>query len=81
MKSENNTTKVGFSKAYDMLPAGIQASVRARIMQECEWVSSGTFYNKMNGVAPIKLPEWKVLQEIFGESGIDVFTGETLKTA
>ena len=81
MEKESNTTKVGFLEAYNQLPAGIQGMVRNRIRKECEWEAHTTFYAKVNGTSPIKLPEWRVLREIFAEYGIDVFTGQTLKTA
>ena len=77
MESVNNTETAGFLAAYEMLPAGIQSKVRERIQKECDWRSDFTFYGKVKGTARIKNPEWKVLEEIFADYGIDAHTGKT----
>ena len=79
MKEQNNTTNGGFSQAYKKVPAGALGLVRGRIMAECEWTSTATFYAKKTGKSNIKAPEWRVLVTIFAEYGINAFTGEYTK--
>ena len=80
MNKENNTLNGGFSKAYYLLPAGIQSTVKKEILMQCEW-SPGTFYAKARGDLRIKNPEQRILEEIFSSHGIDVYSGATLKTS
>ncbi len=79
MTTESNTTIRGFSEAYKKIPSGDLGFVRHRIMQECEWNSLATFYMKKSGGSKVKAPEWRVLNEIFSDYGIDAETGEYTK--
>ena len=79
MKHKNNTTKRGFSEAYKKIPSGNLKALRTACMQECEWISVATFYDKKNGRVKISKPEWRTLGEIFAEYNIDVKTGEYIK--
>jgi hypothetical protein len=79
MEVKNNTTNVGFSKAWDLIPIGKQLEVRLEIQEKCEWKSHQTFYNKRNGKFPVSYPETIVLKGIFERFNIDVETGEYIK--
>ena len=80
MNTVNNTTKRGFQKAYNMLPAGEQDRVREKIKETCDWQHS-TFYAKLNGNTPIKKLEKAALEAIFKAWDIDVWKGEYLTKA
>lgn len=79
MEVKNNTTKVGFSKAWDLVPGGKQQEVREEIQQKCEWSSRQTFYNKLSGKFPITYPELMVLKSILEPFNIDPETGAYIK--
>ncbi len=79
MEVKNNTTNVGFSKAWDLVPGGKQFDVRVEIMEKCEWSSRQTFYNKLGGKFPITYPELLVLKSILAPYNIDPETGEYIK--
>ena len=81
MNRANNTTKRGFLKAYNMLPAGEQARVKSKIMETCDWTAESTFYNKVNGNTPLKKLEVAALDAIFKAWNIDVRTGNYIKQA
>lgn len=73
--SVTNTSLRGFVKAYNMLPAGEQDKVRAKIQHTCDWPNS-TFYAKVNGKTPLRKLEIGALDAIFTAWNIDVFTGK-----
>ena len=79
MNKENNTTNVGFQKAWDLVPGGKQKETREKIMEMCEWKSRVTFYNKINGKAEATYPEMVVMKGIFEDFNIDMETGEYIK--
>jgi hypothetical protein len=80
MNKESNTLTRGFSRAYYLLPAGIQSHVKNEILKQCEW-APGTFYAKARGDLRIKNPELRILEEIFTSHGIDVNTGAYSKVS
>ena len=67
MEVKNNTTKGGFSKAWNLVPVGKQLEVRLEIQEKCEWKSDQTFYNKRNGKFLVSYPELMVMKTIFGK--------------
>ena len=79
MEVKNNTTNVGFSKAWDLVPGGKQKEIREEIMDKCEWSSRQTFYNKIWGKFPITYPELMVLKNILAPLNIDPETGAYIK--
>ncbi|HCY40395.1 MAG TPA: hypothetical protein DHV48_03440 [Prolixibacteraceae bacterium] len=79
MEVKNNTTKGGFSKAWDLVPGGKQFDVRVEIMEKCDWSSRQTFYNKLSGRYPVTNPELMVLKNILEPYNIDPETGEYIK--
>lgn len=80
MESSNNTANRGFQKAYNMLPAGEQSKIRAKIMDTCDWNADSTFYAKLNGSTPLRKLEREALKAIFQVWNIDL-SGNYIKQA
>ena len=78
MKKTNDTVKVGFSKGWDMLPAGKQKETRIKLMEDCGWGSLATFYAKKDGKVALRKTEIPVVQKHFEAFNLNAFTGDYL---
>lgn len=66
-----------FNRAYKMLPPKLRKTVQERLMKDVFMVEHNqSFYRKKNGHEGITDYEWKGVQSIFSEYGINVETGE-----
>lgn len=79
MKNQNNTVNEGFSKAWDLLPAGAQKKFREDLMVNCGWESLTTFYAKKDGKVTLRKTEKPVIQKHFELFNIDYRSGDYIK--
>ena len=74
-----------FRKAYGKLSKGDAAIVRETVTKLAGWVSTQSFYDKMNGKRPISdrneknKNEEAIIESSFRAFGINAWTGETIK--
>jgi hypothetical protein len=74
-----NTEKpVTFKTAFDQQPEWLQRYMKAKIRYRCGWGNT-TFYNKMNGVTPMRPPEKAVVALLFAKHGVDAWSGEEIE--
>ena len=74
----SNKTK-GFEAAYDLLPAGIQISVRNQIMKACHWKTVRTFHQKKRGEVRVTELEIPHIRNQFAVYNISAFEGTYIK--
>lgn len=68
---ENWDDRQGFSEAYMRVAAGDQAKLRNEIIEKCGWKTRVTFYQKKNGVRPVRFLEKPVIEAVFRSYGVD----------
>lgn len=68
-----------FIEAYRTLETSNIKTIREKIMRECGWNSRTTFYDKAKGIVPLRLPEEKIIKQIFLKENIDAFTGQPIR--
>ena len=82
MTNKVNTEKTlepNFSLAYQMFHPVVRRRIKAEITEATGW-SRITFYNKKNGVFPIKPLEETLIQVVFERYGVCAWTAETMNT-
>ena len=81
MAQQNNTVNplATFKPGFDQLPAWLQRSMRANIMELCGWKARMTFHSKVNGKVALRPPEVAVIRREFAKHNINAFTGEHIE--
>jgi hypothetical protein len=75
MNTNTEKTLQNFSKAYAGFHPVVRKEIYSKIIAWTEW-SKLTFYNKKNGVRPLRPLEHGIVEQIFLDYGVCAWTGE-----
>lgn len=67
-----------FKKAYEEFHPAVRREIYEKVIRWTGW-SKMTFYNKKNGVYPLRPLEAGIVELVFMDYGVDAWTGEEVE--